>query len=376
MAVVALGVGFMAGWLVCARAQAAARAQAEQAMRTVFQALAAEQFDRSSDRFRKDADDRNQAVRDYLSQHKEAVAGLLGPLAEKVKEYDQQRQEMYGRLSNELRRVAEANEKLRAETGSLVNALRRPQVRGRWGESTLRRVVELAGMVPHVDFEEQVSSTTETGRIRPDMIVSMPNGHTVVVDAKVALDAYIQAHEEAAEEKRDTLLARHAQQMRTHAAQLAQKSYWEHLPEATEFVVMFVPGEHFLAAALERDGTLLDDMMQKRVVIATPGTLIALLRAVESGWRTVALEQNAREISGLGRELYARTNVFLSHLNRIQKGLESAVKAFNDAVGSLESKVMPQLRRFKDLRADDGKELAEPEQVETECRRLPAAEEE
>ncbi len=370
----ALVTVFFIGWLLGTKTSLAKNKETEDSIKTVFQALAAEQLDRSTDRFVKMASEREKIVGEQLSRHKEAISNLLTPLSEKLKEVEKNRQESYGKLANELQRVTQSNEKLRAETTNLTNALRQPQSRGRWGETTLKRVVELAGMVEHVDFEEQVSTTTEAGRLRPDMTVNMPNGHIVVVDSKVALNAYLQACEQTSEEEKDKFLHDHARQMRTHVKQLSQKEYWSHLSEGTEFVVMFVPGEHFLSAALQYDTMLMDDAMKNRVVIATPTTLIALLRAIEYGWRSASLERNAKEISELGKELYSRANVFISHLEKIKRGLLSAISSFNDAVGSLEHKFLPQLRRFKELRADNGKEIVEINTIEEPLRQTPPEE--
>lgn len=369
-----LGVGV--GWWLGGRQERRRQTAADADLRAVFQGLAAEELARAGDRFAKLADDRERVIGVQLAEHRKSVGELVQPLAERLHQFDQQRQEMYGQLTNELGRVVAANEKLRVETGNLVTALRRPQVRGRWGETTLRRVVELAGMVAQVDFFEQRSTVTEAGRLRPDLTVRMPNGRCVVVDAKVALDGYLDAAAAGDETGRATHLQRHARQMREHVRQLAQKQYWAELSAGTEFVVLFVPGEHFLAAALEFDGELADYAMQNRVVIATPATLIALLRTVEYGWRQAALEANAREISSLGRDLYGRINSLLGHFQKVQKGLQAAVDGFNAAVGSLERQFLPQVRRFKALRCDDGGDLKEPGPVEPGLRSLAAAEEE
>lgn len=367
--------GFILGWIIGKRSAEAGTQVVEENLKSVFQALAAEQMDKNTDRFFKLADERDKTARDQLARHQEAVTNLMKPLSDKIELIDKQRQEMYGRLANELKRVTEANEKLRIETTNLTNALRQPQVRGRWGETTLRRVVELAGMVDHVDFVEQESTTTVSGRLRPDMTIHLPNGHAVVVDSKVALDAYLQANAETDETRRDEILARHARHMRDHMQQLSQKQYWDHLSEGTEFVVMFVPGDHFLTAALRCDTALIDDAMQKRVVIATPATLIALLRAIEYGWRHAALETNAREISRLGRELYRRCNMFIEHLAKVRKGLQAAVDGFNAAVGSFQQLLLPGMRKFKELKADDGKDPAELTEIEKTTRILPPEEE-
>ena len=234
----ALSAGLIIGWFVGIKYCESKNKLDQESIKTVFQALAAEQLDRSTDRFVKMADEREKIVGEQLSRHKDAVSNLLTPLSEKLKEIEKNRQESYGKLANELQRVTQSNEKLRTETSNLTNALRQPQVRGRWGETTLKRVVELAGMIDHVDFEEQVSTTTESGRLRPDMVINMPNGHNVVVDSKVALNGYLQACEQSETKDKEQFLQKHAQQMRTHVKQLSQKEYWSHLSEGTEFVVM------------------------------------------------------------------------------------------------------------------------------------------
>ena len=259
---------------------------------------------------------------------------------------------------------------LQRETRSLSTALRRPQVRGRWGELHLRRAVELAGLVDRCDFAEQV--TLADGTRRPDLVVTMAGGRQVVVDAKVPLDAYLDATSTDDDAVRREALARHARQLRTHVDALAAKSYWRSLPETPEFVVLFVPAESFLAAALETDGALLDYAAGRQVVLATPTTLIALLRTVAHGWRHEALADQAREIHRLGQELHERLGTMSGHLDDVGRALTRAVSAYNQAMGSLESRVMVSARRFGALTlADDA--VSSPRQVEATTRRAPGS---
>jgi len=318
-----------------------------------------------------------------LEQRRQAIEGLVKPLRESLHQYEEHikaleesRQKAYGSLERYLQTLSLSQQQLQKEARNLVTALRNPQVRGRWGEISLRRVVELAGMSEHCDYVEQVSVESHAGRLRPDMVVHLPAGRQIVVDAKVSLEAYLDALSAESEPERLEHRNRHAQQMRAHMNRLSGKSYWEQFAQAPEFVVMFIPGESFFAAAVECDRTLIEDGMERRVVLATPTTLIALLRAVAYGWRQEQLAQNAQAISDLGKELYERLQTFSEHFERIRQGLEGANKAFNRAVGSMEARVFPAARRFKDLGIASGKDLTTVEPVETMPRVLspPAAE--
>ena len=317
-----------------------------------------------------------------LETREQAIKGLVSPLVETLKRYEAQIQEMektrqsaYGSLEEQLRNLATVNQQLQKETGTLVNTLKGgPAARGRWGEMTLRRVAELAGMSEHCDFTEQEHFESATGRQRPDMIVHLPNGREIAVDAKAPLQAFLDAAAATTEEERTARLARHAQLVRDRMKELSAKAYWDQFDPAPEIVVLFLPGESFFSAALEQDRTLLEDGMQKHVVIATPTTLIALLRAVAFGWRQEQIAQNAREISALGKDLYDRVRTFLGHFEGVGSSLKRATETYNRAVGSLESRVLPSVRKFKELGAATGDGIAELEPVDETTRSLNAPE--
>ncbi len=317
-----------------------------------------------------------------LETREKAIEGLVAPLKESLKRYEEQiqtmervRQNAYGSLEEQLRNLASVNQQLQKEAGTLANALKGgPQVRGRWGEMTLRRVAELAGMSEHCDFTEQENFESGAGRQRPDMIVHLPNGREIAVDAKAPLQAFLDAAAASTEEERKGKLARHAQLVRERMKELAAKAYWDQFNPAPEIVVLFLPGESFFSAALEQDRELMEDGMEKHVVIATPTTLIALLRAVAFGWRQEQITQNAQTISDLGKDLYDRVRTFLGHFQNVGLSLKRATENYNRAVGSLESRVLPAARKFKELGAATGEELSEAEPVDETPRALIAPE--
>jgi DNA recombination protein RmuC len=287
-----------------------------------------------------------------------------------------ERQKAYSQLSEQVHQLNESQEKLQLETRNLVTALRSPATRGRWGEMQLRRVVEMAGMLEHCDFEEQVSAQALDGPLRPDLVVRLPGAKQVVVDAKVPLQAFLDANEAVDDESRRSHLQAHARQLRAHVDSLSKKAYWQQFANSPEFVVAFVPGDPLLAAALEHDASLLEHAVANHVLLATPTTLIALLRAVAYGWQSDALAENAREVQQIGRELYRRLAKFGDHMGRTGKSLRSAVNAYNQAVGSLEHSVLPQARRFHELGVigDAEKDELDLEQVDAVARHVQAPE--
>jgi len=311
-----------------------------------------------------------------LGQKEQAVEHLVGPLKESLQKVDGKLQELevarkgaYSSLAEQVRQLGETQKELRSETGNLVSALRdRPNVRGRWGEIQLRRVVEMAGMLEHCDFETQHHVATDDGRIRPDLVVKMPGGGSVVVDAKVAGQAYIESLECKDDESRTLKLRDHARQVRDHVTKLGAKNYWSQFERTPDFVVLFLPGETFLSAALEQDPALIEESFNNRVLIATPTTLIALLRTVAYGWRQETIAESAKEVSELGRELYKRMATLTEHFSKVGDRLSSAVRAYNDSVGSFERSVLPGARKLKDHGITSTSDLAELREIELAVR--------
>jgi DNA recombination protein RmuC len=312
-----------------------------------------------------------------LELRQKAVENLVAPIGDSLKKVDAQIQQIeaarnkaYGDLTAQVRSLITTQEKLQSETGNLVKALRTPTVRGRWGEIQLKRVVEIAGMLPYCDFVEQETVTTPNGRFRPDLIVRLPGGKNVVVDAKTPLLAYLDAVDSLDDELRRQKLLDHAAQVRTHMAQLSSKSYQEQFDPTPEFVVMFLPGETFFSAALEQEPALIELGVAQKVIPASPTTLIALLKAVAYGWNQEKLARNAKEISILGKELYERLRNLGAHVENVGKGLDRAVEAYNKAVGSLETRVMVSARKFAELGAPVTEDIPELNPIETTTRNL------
>jgi len=318
-------------------------------------------------------------ARGDLDKRQQAIDGLIAPLKESLERYEREIQEMertrqsaYGGLHEQLKGLTETTQRLQQEAGTLTSALKGgPQVRGRWGELTLRRAVELAGMSGHCDFSEQETLFGDSGRLRPDMIVNLPGGRRIAVDAKAPLQAFLDAASAVSEEERRQHLGRHGAIVRDHMNKLAKKEYWDQFDEGRpEIVVMFLPGESFFSAALEQDRTLIEDGIVKRVILATPTTLIALLRAVAYGWRQEQVERNAQVISDLGKEVYDRLRVFIAHFAGIGNALGKALKAYNDATASLESRVLISARKFKELGAATGDEMLAAEPLDISVRSI------
>jgi len=410
--IITLAVGLLAGWALAAtraetrvrraevravesralleaeRRVAAERVAAAQADRTrlneQFRALAADALRANSEQFMVVAEERlkrsQEAGAAELSQREDAVKQLVEPLTRTLDQVknevltaERARLQAQSALAEQLRGMRESSDLLRSETTHLVTALRSSQVRGRWGEIQLRRVVEAAGMVEHVDFVEQSQVRTDDGRLRPDMLVRLAGGKNVVIDAKVAFLGYLDAVQAQDDTVRAERMAAHARHMRKHIDDLAAKEYWEQFSPAPEFVVMFVPAEAFLHTALEVDPTLIEHAMEHNVVLATPMTLVAMLRTIAYAWRQDALAANAQQVLTLGRELHGRLSTLGGHVGRLGRQLDGAVRSYNETVSSLESRVLVSARRLAELKVTDA-ELEPPAQIERAARQLQAPE--
>lgn len=355
--------------------------EAQARLSDAFKALAGETLTATTNEFLKLARASLETIladaRGDINQKQAAIDALVKPIAESLSKVEENlrglekaRIEAYSGLKEQVAQLASAHQQLQRETANLVHALKAPQTRGRWAEITLRRIAELAGMIDHVDFEEQVSVIRGEERQRPDMVVRLPNERIVVIDAKVSLTGYLAAVDAKSEEERDRALDEHATQIKAHIDGLASRRYWESFNNTPDFVVMFVPGDAFLSAAVMKNTGLIEYAMERKVVIATPSTLLALLKAVAFGWRQARIEKHAQRISDLGKELYERLINFSEHMRGIAGGLQKAVESYNKAVGSFEQRLMPSARRFKEFGATGSRELEDIEEITSTPRTL------
>ena len=349
--------------------------QAREQFQQTFKALAGDALKSNSSEFLKLAEANLKHFQTHaqgdLSQRQKAVENLVRPIQQalektekQVREMERERQQAFGSLDQHLKTMTESHHLLQGETRNLVQALRRPEVRGQWGELTLKRLAELAGMAEHIDFVQQESIQTEAGLLRPDMIVRMSDDREIVIDAKTSLDAYLSAIEARDDQQRDHHLERHARKVRERVRELASKNYWQQLPKSPEFVVLFIPGDQFLSSALNTDPQILEDALADKIILATPTSLVALLRTLAYGWRQKVLAENAEQIRKIGEDFYDRLIRFSDHLGKVGRNLNSSVEAYNKAVGSFDSRVLPGVRRFTELGIRSKKEIEELSQIE------------
>ncbi len=385
---IAGAIGLLAGiavaWIILRARQRGriARLREERAnLENAFRALSAEALARNNESFLQLAEERLARARDAattdLDARRRAIDELLRPVSDSLAKVDAQLREVErdhiqqgARLERQLELLAEAQATLQTETANLAQALRNPAVRGRWGELQLKRVVEMAGMLEHCDFAVQQTAAPADSRLRPDLVVHLPGGLNVVVDAKTPLTAYLAASESEDEKERAAHLREHARLVRDRLRELGAKAYWEQFRPAPEFVLMFLPGEVFFSQALTQDPSLIEYGVQQRVIPASPTTLISVLRAIAYVWQQERVAQNARAISELGRELCDRLRTMTGHFTSLGKDLDRAVHAYNRAIGSLQSRVMPSARRFAELGVSDAEELPEPDVIERQTREV------
>ena len=358
--------------------------EAQQKLADTFKALSSDALQRNNKQFLELAQEalskHHEQAKGELAKREQAVGELVKPLKEsldkmneKVQAVEKERTDAYATLREQVLGLTQTQQQLRDETARLVTALRAPQVRGRWGEVQLRRVVEVAGMVNYCDFEEQATTGAEDGRLRPDMVVRLPNDRRIVVDSKAPLQAYLEALEAADDDQRAECMRRHAAQVRTHLRQLGQKAYAQQFDFSPEFVVLFLPGETFFSAALQHDPGLIEHGVEQGVILATPTTLIALLKAVAYGWRQEQIAESALVIRQIGEELYRRSAILAEHIADVGRHLDRTVKSYNRSVGSFESRLFTQVRRFQELGAAAGDAIPETASVERTPRELSAA---
>lgn len=378
---VILGAGYLAGYatatLKLSRYKTMADAAAD--LENNFRLVAGEALQRNNQAFLDLATQNlsrfQSEAKGELDKKQQAFAEMVKPIGEalkrteeQIREIEKDRKESFGSIASHLKLMAEGQQQLQAETRNLVTALRRPEVRGRWGEMVLKRVVELAGMIDRCDFVEQPKTDDEESRLRPDMVVHLAENRTLIVDAKTPLDSYLSAIEANSSADRDNHLASHARKVRERIKELAAKRYWNQFKSAPDFVIMFIPGDQYLTAALDKDPELQEQALRDKVLITTPTTLMGLLKIVAYGWRQIALAENAEQIRELGSALHQRLATFAEHMDKVGSSLNKSMQSYNDAVGSLERQVLPGARRFTELGVQAKKDMPVLEPIETAAR--------
>ena len=378
--VIGLVIGALVMWLILQKRNADYDATKNQ-LKSEFLDIAQQSLQNNNEQFLQLAEQNlgvhQERAKRELSEREKAVENLVKPIKDalqksqnQIAELEKARGEAYGGIRAQLESMQTSQKNLAQETQNLVNALRRPEVRGRWGEMTLKRCVELAGMVEHCDFQEQVHKKGDDKAIRPDMIVRMPNDRELVVDVKTPLDAYLEAIEAEDEKQRKVALKRYARNVREHIRSLSSKAYWDQFSQSPDFVILFIPGDQFLSAATNEDPELIEKALSQHIILATPTSFVALLKAVAYGWRQLALTDNAAEIRKLAEDLYGRLETFVSHLGGVGKQLSSSVEKYNAAIGSLERRVLPGARKFVDLGIHPTKTVGKLEQIEQRPRQI------